>query len=815
MTDDNKRKDHIVDIDIQDEMKQSFIDYAMSVIVSRALPDVKDGLKPVHRRILYAMNNLGLTNEKKYRKSATIVGEVIGKYHPHGDSAIYNSLVRMAQKFSMRVPLVDGQGNFGSIDGDGAAAMRYTEAKMTKLTAELLRDINKKTVDFYPNFDGEEMQPTVLPSKFPNLLVNGSNGIAVGMATTIPPHNLGEVIDATIAMIENPDIETDELLEHIKGPDFPTGASIMGVTGFRKGYKTGRGRVIVRAKYTIEEHKNGKMSIVFNEIPYQVNKSKMLESIANLVRNKKIEGITDLRDESNREGIRVVVELRRDVNPQIIINQLYKHTQLQSTVSMNMIAIVNGEPKLLNLKEILYHYIEHQVDVETRRVQFDLEKAEARAHILEGYRIAIDNIDQIIKIIRSSYNDAEERLMEEYNLSQIQAKAIVDMRLRRLQGLEREKIESEYNDLLIFIGECQALLKNRPLLMQLITDNLLEVKQKYADNRRTNVEIDYNEIDIEDLIDEEQVTVTLTQNGYIKRVPVDVYTTQNRGGRGKTGLSTRETDDVIDIFTTSTHDYLLFFTNKGKVYRMKAYQIPEGSRISKGTAIINLLAIDQGETVNAVIPVQSFDNGYLLMSTRQGIVKKTLITQYDTSRTTGIIAINLRENDELIGVKLTNGNDELIIITHNGKSIRFNEADVREMGRLATGVKGIDLAKNDYVVAVDKIRDNAELLVISQNGYGKRTTLDDYRTQIRGGKGIVTYHITEKTGKLIGATVVSESDEIMLINSAGVIIRIKTADVSKFGRNTSGVRVMKVAEGTELVAMAKIISIDKTEEKEA
>lgn len=808
--DDDKR---IIDIDIQDEMRQSYIDYAMSVIVTRALPDVKDGLKPVHRRILYAMSELGLTHDKKYRKCARIVGDVLGKYHPHGDSSVYNALVRMAQPFSMRGILIDGQGNFGSIDGDGAAAMRYTEAKMTKLAGELLKDINKKTVNFSPNFDGEEIQPDVLPSRFPNLLVNGSNGIAVGMATVIPPHNLGEVIEATVAMIEDPEISIDDLMGYINGPDLPTGASIMGVSGFRRGYKTGRGRIVIRSKYNIETHKNGKMSIIFHEIPYQVNKSKMLESIASLVNQKKVDGITDLRDESNREGIRVVVELRKDVNPQIVVNLLFKHTQLQSTMSMNMIALVDGQPKLLNLKEIIYHYINHQIEVETRRVQFDLEKAQARAHILEGYRIAIDNIDEVIAIIRSSYNDAEEKLMARFELSQIQAKAIVDMRLRRLQGLEREKIEGEYNELLVFIGECQALLNDRPLLMQLITNNLLEVKQKYADERRTSVEIDYNEIDIEDLIDEEQVTVTLTQNGYIKRVPVDVYTTQNRGGRGKTGLSTRETDDVIDIFTTSTHDYLLFFTNKGKVYRMKAYQIPEGSRISKGTAIINLLAIDQGETVNAVIPVKSFEDGYLLMSTRQGLVKKTAIEQYDTSRTTGIIAINLRENDELIGVKLTTGNDELIIITHNGKSIRFNEADVRQMGRLATGVKGIDLAKDDYVVAVDKIRNNAELLVISQNGYGKRTTLDDYRTQNRGGKGIVTYHISEKTGKLIGATVVSESDEIMLINSAGVIIRIKIADVSKFGRNTSGVRVMKVTEGTELVAMAKIIPVDDDTEE--
>ncbi len=810
----NEVKKRILDIDIQDEMKQSYIDYAMSVIVSRALPDVRDGLKPVHRKILYAMSELGLSHDKKYRKSARIVGDVLGKYHPHSDAAAYNAMVRMAQPFSMRAILVDGQGNFGSIDGDSAAAMRYTEARMTKLTAELLRDINKKTVDFSPNFDGEETEPDVLPARFPNLLVNGSNGIAVGMATTIPPHNLNEIIDATVAMIKNPEIEDDELLDYVKGPDFPTGASIMGVSGFRKAYKTGKGRVVVRAKYNIEERKNGKVSIIFTEIPYQVNKSKLLEGIASLARNKKIDGITDLRDESNREGIRIVIEIRKDINPQVLVNHLYKHTQLQTTVSMNMIAIVGGEPKLLNLKEILYYYIEHQTEVETRRVKFDLAKAEARAHILEGYRIALDNIDEIIRIIRSAYNDAEQKLMAHFGLSEIQAKAIVDMRLRRLQGLEREKIENEYNELIKFIAECRELLSNKSLLLELIATNLIEIKEKFGDERRTNIEIDYNEIDIEDLIDEEQVTVTLTHHGYIKRVPVDVYTTQNRGGRGKTGLSTREEDYVVDIFTTSTHDYLLFFSNKGKVYRLKAYQIPEGSRLSKGTAIINLLPIDQNEKINTVIPVKDFNDGYLLMATKYGVVKKTSIKHYDTSRTTGIIALNLRENDELIGVKRIDKNDELIIVSHAGKAIRFKEEDVREMGRLATGVRGIYLSNNDYVVSIDKIDEEGQLLVISEKGFGKRTKLSEYRVQNRGGKGIITYNTTNKTGLIIGASVVYQEDEIILINSAGVIIRIKVEDISTVGRNTSGVRVMKVAEDIELVAFAKIVKIEDEEEKQ-
>lgn len=812
MNNDYEITERIHDIDIQEEMKRSYIDYAMSVIVSRALPDVRDGLKPVHRRILFAMSELGLGYDKKYRKSARIVGDVLGKYHPHGDSSVYNAMVRMAQAFSMRALLVDGQGNFGSVDGDGAAAMRYTEAKMTKLASELLRDLNKQTVDFIPNFDGEEKEPTVMPARYPNLLVNGSNGIAVGMATTIPPHNLGEVINATVALIEDPLIDDDALIDNLKGPDFPTGATIMGVSGFRKAYKTGKGRVVVRSKYQIEELKGGKFAIIITEIPFQVNKSKLLEGIADLVRNKKIDGITDLRDESNREGIRVVIELRRDVTPSIIVNQLFKHTQLQSTVSINMIALVSGQPKLLNLREILTCYIAHQKDVETRRVKFDLDKAEARAHILEGYRIAIDNIDEVIAIIRGAYNDAEIKLMNRFGLSEIQARAIVDMRLRRLQGLEREKIEEEYLELLTLINSLKELLADESLLLSLIRDNLVEVKSRFADERRTNVELDYNEIDIEDLIDEENVTVTLTHHGYIKRVPVDVYETQNRGGRGKTGLSTREEDYVIDMFMTSTHDYLVFFTNLGKIYKLKAYQIPEGSRLSKGTAVINLLPFEQGEKITAVIPVKDFQSGYLVMMTRNGIIKKTHITQYDTARKGGIIALNLREGDELVGVLLTNGVDELICVTNQGKSIRFNESDVREMGRTATGVKGIDLSNSDYIVSLGKITENAQLLVISMNGYGKRTKLSEYRLQNRGGKGIITYNVTEKTGNIVGAAIVEEHEHLILINSAGVIIRIKVSDVSSMGRSTSGVKVMKIEENDYLVAFAPIKDIDESNE---
>lgn len=804
----------VILIDVMDEMKNSYMDYAMSVIVSRALPDVRDGLKPVHRRILYAMNDVGFTHDKQHRKSARIVGEVIGKYHPHGDSSIYNAMVRFAQDFSMRYLLVDGHGNFGSIDGDGAAAMRYTEARMTRLSAELLKDIEKETVDFRPNFDETEKEPVVLPSRFPNLLVNGSNGIAVGMATSIPPHNLGEIIDGTIKLIDNPDTDVFELMEVIKGPDFPTGAEIVGVEGIKRAYRTGRGKLILRSKTEIEEMKNGKTRIIVTEIPYQVNKSKLIEGIADLVKSKRIDGITDLRDESNRNGIRIVIELRRDVNANIIVNQLYKNSQLQTTYSLILLALHNGEPRVLNLKEILVAYLEHQKVVERRRVLYDLKKARDRAHILEGLRIAIDNIDEIIRIIRSAYNDAEHRLMEKFALSEIQAKAIVDMRLRRLQGLEREKIENEYQELLKLINYLTLLLDDEAMLLQIIKEDLLRIKKTYSDERRSEISISPDEIDYEDMIEEDEVIITLTHAGYIKRVSTGEYVSQKRGGRGKTGLSTREEDFVKDIFTTSTHDYLLFFTNFGKVYRLKAYRIPDGSRISKGTAIVNLLPLESDEKVNAIVPIKDFEEGFLTLCTKHGVIKKTTLDQFDTSRKTGLIAINLNEDDQLISVRMTSGKDDIIVVTANGKSIRFSEEDVRAMGRTATGVRAIKLTSNDYVIEMDVVTETGKLLTVSENGYGKRTKLSEYRQQTRGGKGIITYNLNNKTGHVIGAKVVEDTDDLMIINDNGVLIRIKVEDISVTGRITSGVRLMKVDDETRLVSIAKINEQDEEDEIE-
>ena len=803
----------ILYVDVMEEMKKSYMDYAMSVIVSRALPDVRDGLKPVHRRILYAMNELNFTHEKQHRKSARIVGEVMGKYHPHGDSSIYGAMVRFAQDFSMRYPLVDGHGNFGSIDGDGAAAMRYTEARMTRLAGELLKDIEKETVDFSPNFDETEKEPNVLPSRFPNLLANGSNGIAVGMATSIPPHNISEIIDGIVKLIDDPETDIYDLMETIKGPDFPTGAEIMGIEGIKRAYKTGRGRVILRSKAEIEEMKNGKSRIIVTEIPYQVNKSKMIEGIAELVKNKRLEGITDLRDESNRNGIRVVIELRKDVNANIMLNQLYKNSQLQVTYSIIMLALHDGEPKIMNLKQMLVAYLDHQLVVERRRVQFDLRKAKDRAHILEGLRIAIDNIDEIIKIIRSSYNDAELKLMERFGLSEIQAKAIVDMRLRRLQGLEREKIENEYQELLRLISYLLSLLEDEKLLMNIIKEDLLRIKKQYGDERRTEISISPDEIDYEDLIEEDEVIITLTHAGYIKRVSTGEYVSQKRGGRGKTGLSTREEDFIKQIFTTSTHDYLLFFTNHGKVYRMKAYMIPDGSRISKGTAIVNLLPLESDEKINAVVPIKNFDDGFLTLCTKHGVIKKTTLDQFDTNRKTGLIAINLKDEDELISVRRTTGSDELIIVTHKGKAIRFHEDDVRAMGRTATGVRGIQLTGQDYVITMEVVQEHNKLLVVSENGYGKRTPMKEYRQQTRGGKGIITYNLNSKTGSLVGALVVGDTDDLMIINDSGVLIRIKVDDVSVTGRITSGVRVMKIDDSTRLVSIAKVEESDEEETK--
>ncbi|MBS6177418.1 MAG: DNA gyrase subunit A [Clostridiales bacterium] len=801
--------------EIAKEMKKSYIDYSMSVIVGRALPDVRDGMKPVHRRILYGMHQLGVTPEKPHKKSARIVGEVMGKYHPHGDSSIYNAMVRMAQDFSTRYMLVDGHGNFGSVDGDGAAAMRYTEAKMTPFSLQMIRDIEKETVDFIDNFDGEEKEPVVLPSRYPNLLVNGSNGIAVGMATSIPPHNLGEVIDATVKLIDDEEATVEDLMKIVKGPDFPTGAMILGKNGIRDAYRTGIGKVKARSCCEIEETDRGRSQIIVTEIPYQVNKARLIEKMAELVKDKRVEGISAIRDESNRNGMRIVIELKRDANPQITLNRLYKHTQLQDSYSMIMIALVDGKPKVLNLYEILSEYLKFQKEVVTRRTQFDLKKAEARAHILEGLRIALDNIDEIIKIIRSAYNDAKEKLMESFGLSDIQAQAILDMRLARLQGLEREKIDKEYAELMEKIAYYNSLLADEKLLMGVIKDELLEVREKYADSRRTKLVADVDEFDDEDLVEEEKVAITLTHLGYIKRVPSDTYKAQKRGGKGITGITTRENDFVKDLIMTSTHDHLMFFTNTGKAHKIKAFEVPEATRTAKGTPAVNFLNLMQRERITAIIPVQEFsDDRYLIAVTKDGIIKKTPLSQFDTQRKTGLIAINLKEDDQLIGIKETSGRNNVIIVTKHGKCICFSEEDVRSMGRIAGGVRAIKLEKGDEVVAMELVEPDQELLVVTENGYGKRTSVKDYKIQVRGGKGLLTYDKTKfkKTGALIGAMVVDEDDEILMINSEGIIIRIRAGEVSKLGRATQGVKIMKVGDDTKIVAMAKVIKEDDEEE---
>lgn len=802
----------IITHEIYDEMKNSYIDYAMSVIVGRALPDVRDGLKPVHRRILYGMSILGITPDKPHKKSARIVGEVMGKYHPHGDRSIYDAMVKMAQDFSTRYPLVDGHGNFGSVDGDGAAAMRYTEARMSPFSLQMVRDIEKDTVDFTDNFDGEEKEPVVLPSRVPNLLINGSNGIAVGMATSIPPHNLSDTIDACIKRIDDENCSNDELIKIIKAPDFPTGASILGRDAAREAYETGTGKITVRSKSEIEETARGRMRIVITEIPFQVNKARLIESMADLVRNKKIDGISAIRDESNREGMRIVIELKKDTNPNVILNRLYKHTQLQSTYSMIMLALVNGEPKILRLCEIIDEYLKHQKIVITRRTKFDLAKAEARAHILEGLLIALDNIDEVIKVIRSSYNDAKEKLMVRFGLSEIQAQAILDMRLARLQGLEREKIENEHNELMHKIAYYKSILADEHKLMGVIKDELTEIKQKYGDGRRTKIVADDGGIDEEYLIDEEDVAVTLTHLGYIKRVPENTYKAQRRGGKGIVGLTTRDSDFVKDLIITSTHDYLMFFTDLGKVYKIKAYEIPEASRTAKGTPVINFLNLDQGERVTAVIPVKEFaDDNYLIMVTRNGTIKKTPMSQFDTNRKTGLIAITLKDDDKLISVSQSSGEESVYVVTKKGKSITFHEDDVRSMGRSAGGVRAITLDKDDEVVSMElDSTGERELLVMTKKGFGKRTSLDEYRLQTRGGKGVSTYDKTKfsKTGELVGATLVSKDDEIMLINSNGVIIRIRANEISKSGRTTQGVKIMKVESGDEIVSFAKVLDED-------
>lgn len=803
-------------VEIHDEMKTSYIDYAMSVIVGRALPDVRDGLKPVHRRILYGMAGLSLTPDKPHKKSARIVGEVMGKYHPHGDSSVYDAMVRLAQDFSTRYMLVDGHGNFGSVDGDGAAAMRYTEARMTHLALEMLKDIDKETVDFVPNFDGEEKEPVVLPSRFPNLLVNGSNGIAVGMATSIPPHNLGEIIDASVYMIDNKDADINDLLKIVKGPDFPTGAIIMGKSSAKQAYRTGQGKVIVRSKTEIEETAKGRQQIIVSEIPYQVNKSRVIEKIAELIKDKRLDGISDIRDESNRDGTRIVIELKRDANPQITLNRLYKHTQLQDTYSMIMLALVNGQPRVLTLYEILEQYLLHQKDVVTRRTQFELRKAEARAHILEGLRIALDNIDAIIKIIRESYNDAKQRLMDAFGLSDIQAQAILDMRLARLQGLEREKLESEYAELMTQIAWLKELLADESLLMNVIKEELLEIKRKYADKRRTKMMADAEDIDEEDLIQEEEVAITLTHLGYIKRVSADTYKTQRRGGKGITGLTTRDNDFVKNLIITSTHNYLMFFTNTGKAHRIKAYEIPEAQRTAKGTPAVNFLNLMQRERITAIIPIEDFaTDKYLISVTKNGTIKKTDISQFDTNRKSGLIAISLVEGDELIGIKETTGTSNVIIVTKNGKCICFSEDDVRPMGRIARGVRAIQLDKDDEVVAMELAEKDEELLVVTESGFGKRTPVKDYKIQARGGKGLLTYNKSkfDKTGALIGAMVVNEQDELLLINSDGIIIRIRADEVSKLGRTTQGVKIMKVEEDSNIIALAKVVRNDEIDEE--
>ena len=800
----NARK--IIRVDIEKEMKKSYIDYAMSVIVSRALPDVRDGLKPVHRRILYAMDGLGLTPEKPFRKSAYIVGEVMGKYHPHGDASIYDALVRMAQDFSLRYRLINGHGNFGSVDGDSPAAMRYTEAKMPKISVEMLADIDKNTVDFMPNYDEKSLEPTVLPAKIPNLLVNGSSGIAVGMATNVPPHNLTEVVNALVKLIDQDNVTDEELMTEIKGPDFPTGALILGREGIKEAYKTGRGKIIVRAKAEIEEHGNGRYRIVVSELPYQVNKARLIEHIADLVKDKRIEGISDLRDESDRQGMRIVIELKRDANPNIILNQLYKNTQMQDTFGAIMLALVNGKPKVLTLREMLECYIDHRKDVVVKRTKFDLDKALARAHILEGLRIAIDNIDEIIKIIRAAYDDAAERLMKRFGLSEAQANAILEMRLKTLSGLQREKIEEEYKQLMELIERYRAILASEKLVCDIIKEELIEMKDKYGDERRTQIVKDDGDLDDEDLIEEENTVIALTHFGYIKRMPVDTYKTQRRGGRGITGIQTREEDFVEQLFVTSTHDMIMFFTNKGKVYRLKGYEVPEAGRTAKGTAIVNLLQLDADEKVTAVVPIHAFVEGqYLLMATKNGIVKKTALMEYNSSRKTGLQGIALKDGDELIDVRLTDGERNIVLVTHEGMSITFAESDVKAVGRVSQGVIGIRLEKEDYVVGMEPIyHDNTYLLAITENGFGKRTEVSEYRVQIRAGKGVITYKTTPKTGKVVGIKVVNDDDEIMLITDSGVVIRLEVKNISVLGRSTQGVTLMRTTDGGKVVGIARV-----------
>ena len=816
MTDD-KNIGHIMPLNIEDELKKSFISYAMAVIVSRALPDVRDGLKPVHRRILYAMNELGITPDKPFRKSARIVGDVLGKYHPHGDRSVYDAMVRLAQDFSTRYLLVDGQGNFGSVDGDGAAAMRYTEARLSKLSMEMVRDIEKETVDFYPNFDETLMQPAVMPARFPNLLVNGSSGIAVGMATNIPPHNLGEVIDGVICMLDNPDCTVDDLMQHIKGPDFPTGGVILGRRGIYDAYHEGRGRIIVRAKSEIEEMPGNRHRIVVTEIPYMVNKAKLIEKIAEMVHDKTVDGISDIRDESDRKGMRIVIELKRDTNANVVLNTLYKHTQMQDTFGAIMLALVDGVPKVLSLKQMIHHYIEHQEDVIRRRTKYDLDKAEARSHILEGLLIALDNIDEVIALIRGSRTpqDARDGLMTRFGLTERQAQAILDMRLQRLTGLERDKLEAEYAELQKQIAYYRSVLADEKLVFGIIRDEISEIRRKYADERRTEITAMDGEIDMLDLIDEEDMVVTLTHCGYVKRLPKDTYRAQRRGGKGIVGATTREEDFVDQMYVTSTHDPLMFFTNRGRVYQLNCYEIPEAGRTARGTAIINLLQLDPGEKVSAMLPVpaEKVSGHYLVMATKNGIIKRTELSEFTNLRKSGLIAMVLREDDELIGVALTDGSSEVLLGTHGGMAIRFPESDMRPMGRNAMGVKSIELDDGDSVVAMSIVEEGALVLSITELGYGKRTELDEYRVQSRGGKGIKAMNLTAKVGQLAGQLLVHDDEDILLITDDGTIIRMPVADISVLGRNTQGVRLMRVEEGCRVVCVARAEAEEDAEEE--
>ena len=804
----------IIERDIDEEMRTAYISYAMSVIVQRALPDVRDGLKPVHRRILYTMHEDGLTPDKPYRKSATTVGDVLGRYHPHGDASVYDALVRLAQDFSMRYMLVDGHGNFGSIDGDPPAAYRYTEARMSKIAELMLTDIEKNTVDFMPNFDDRLQEPTVLPAQIPALLVNGSSGIAVGMATNIPPHNLTEIINGLIEIIDKDEVTDEDLMKIIKGPDFPTEGLILGTEGIREAYKTGRGKITLRAETEIEEMSGNKQRIIVRSLPYQVNKAKLIENMAHLVREKRIEGISEIRDESDRkEKVRIVIELKKDANAQVVLNQLFKNTQMQTSFGVIMLALVNNEPKILTLRQCLDYYLEHRKDVTLRRTKFELDKALARAHILEGLRIAIDNIDEVIAIIRNSYDDAKERLMERFKLTDIQAQAILDMRLRTLSGLQREKIEEEYNELMKLIAHLRDILNSEHLVFEVIKEELIKVREKFGDERKTKIKPAEGEIDVEDLIKEEQTVIALTHFGYIKRMPIDTYKSQRRGGKGITGIATREGDFVKQIFTSSTHDLILFFTNKGKLYKLKGYEIPEAGRTAKGTAIVNLLSLDAGEKISAVIPIQNFAEGkYLLMGTKNGLIKKTALSEYNSGKKTGLLGITLKDNDELISVKLTDGQDNVVLVTRKGLCITFEEKEVRPIGRIAQGVIGIRLADDDEVIGMESIitGSKATLLAITENGFGKRTELDEYRVQLRGGRGVITYKITPKTGELVGVKIADDSQDVMLITDTGTIIRMNAKEISILGRSTQGVTLMRTNDGGKVVS---IEIVDNDDEK--